>query len=134
MGYGNIGNLIGKTLAGITQNDSDIIFTTIDNEEYRMDHDQCCCESVYVDDIVGDISDLVGSPILEAYEQDGDLDAKSDYDESYTWTFYRIRTIKGTVTIKWYGTSNGYYSTSVRFSKTRNKDGKSIGRYDRENN
>lgn len=67
-----------------------------------------------IEEIVGDLDDLVGSPILAAEESSNSEDDKpSDDSESWTWTFYRFRTAKGLVVIRWLGESNGYYGEGV---------------------
>ena len=113
--------LIGKTLKDV-RNDADerITFLTSDGEEYAMYHSQDCCEHVIVEEVIGNLSDLIGNPILQAEEsRNWDEPSPNKYSESHTWTFYKIATIKGGVTIRWLGESNGYYSESVDFARIR---------------
>jgi hypothetical protein len=108
-------NLVGRVLYKIEQVSNDELRLYLTDDHYvRMYHQQDCCESVTIEDIVGDLDDLVGTPLLLAKEVSGDNPEPSEeYYESYTWTYYRFRTIKGSVDIRWYGSSNGYYSESV---------------------
>lgn len=126
--------LVGKTLASVTVNAPDndrIEFECTDGSRYLMWHNQDCCESVSIEDVCGDWGDLIGSPVVSAYESSSDTEppegttdthADDRYRDSYTWTFYRITTAKGQVVIRWYGTSNGYYSESVEFCCTKEAD------------
>jgi hypothetical protein len=108
-------------MASVQQRGEDeIIFTLATGERYRLYHSQDCCESVTIEDISGDLADLEGSPLLMAEETTSDQnpeDIKKEYQDSFTWTFYKFATIKGYVTIRWYGESNGYYSEAVYFEK-----------------
>ena len=116
--------LLGKTLTNIqgSKGSDEIIFTTSDREIYKLFHEQDWCEHVSVEDICGNLEDLVDSPILLAEEVSNcetpiDTEINTEHYESYTWTFYKLATIKGYVTIRWYGESNGYYCESVEFCK-----------------
>ena len=122
--YCKVSKLLGKTLKDIKENKDHIEFITDTEDKYLMYHEQDCCECVYIEDICGDLNDLLNSEILEAEDISGEIDMKDicteeEYNEyeSVTWTFYKIGTRKGSVTIRWCGTSNGYYSESVDFAK-----------------
>ena len=115
----NFSELIGKTFKDVyrTENgndDDEIRFRLDDDSEYVMYHVQDCCESVCIDDISGTLEDLIGSPIIRAYESSNQEEV--DYG-SETWTFYTIATVNGWVTIRWFGSSNGYYSESTSLYK-----------------
>jgi len=105
-------DLIGKVFDAVESDDESVTFRGA--ESFRLYHDQDCCESVGVEDVCGDLSDLIGVPILVAEERCDDKDTE-DGDER--WTFYTLRTIKGTVTIRFHGTSNGYYSVAVTLGR-----------------
>lgn len=78
---------------------------------YALGHVSDCCESVWLDDVNGDWSCLAGQPITIAEERSHH--SAADELESTTWTFYLFASPKGTVLLRWCGTSNGYYSESV---------------------
>ncbi len=116
--------LRGKTLLECfaTEDESEIIFKTNDGRTYKLYHQQDCCESVTVEDICGKLSDLVGSPIIQADMETSNDPAfvRDNYKpESLTWTFYRLATADGFVVIRWFGESNGYYSEAVTFAEVK---------------
>lgn len=115
--YYTYSDIKGKTFSSVIATEYTLTF---ENEEERFTflHHQDCCESVWIESIVGDLQDLVGSPILlaeEVVQAGGNLEAY----ESQTWTFYKFATIKGYVDVRWIGSSNGYYSESVDLEHTR---------------
>ena len=110
----NIENMIGKVFTSVTQDGETMTFAN-DKERFTFLHYQDCCESVSIEDIVGDLSDLEGEPLLIAEEVSGETPAgwEDEYHDSHTWTFYKFATRKGYVDVRWLGESNGYYSESV---------------------
>src|SRR5690242_1197307 len=112
--YTEVNELIGKTMTSVVNtNNEELVFTTNDGKKYKLFHEQDCCEYVTIEDIAGDLDDLIGSPMLIA-EEVSNKQRETD-DGSETWTFYKFATIKGYIIVRWYGSSNGYYSESVDF-------------------
>ena len=131
-------DLVGKTITQIEGKlgDEQMRFHCESGEAYQMKYYPDCCATCTVEDICGELEDLVGSPILLAEEvsskeprpelaairakEKAEAEAKDQYyydHDSETWTFYKLATIKGSVTIRWYGSSNGYYSENVTFER-----------------
>jgi len=119
----NFEDLKGHTLAQCFKTDDDELhFVLADGRQFKLYHKQDCCESVYIESVVGDLADLVGSPLTMAEEAESGPLPEGHNPSKYaseTWTFYKLATVKGYVDVRWFGTSNGYYSESVYFTEVR---------------
>lgn len=122
MNYDNIVNtekgmelMKGKTFVKVegSVGGGEMLFVTAEGERFLFAHMQDCCETVDINDVVGDLQDLVGEPLLIAEEVSGEVPADAEHYESFTYTFYKFATRKGYVDVRWLGESNGYYSESV---------------------
>ena len=122
MWYDNIemNEFVGNTIIKIDRSEDELQFTFSNGMELKMYHEQDCCESVTIEDICGDLDDLLNSPVTVAEER---TNSDPNASESATWTFYYISTNKGSVTIRWYGASNGYYSEGISLAKIKGANG-----------
>ena len=113
-----IEQMVGKVFTRVSGGvgDGELVFET-DTERFVFFHAQDCCERVDINDIVGDLQDLVGEPLLIAEEVSGATEPDEEHYESYTYTFYKFATRKGYVDVRWLGESNGYYSESVSLGR-----------------
>jgi hypothetical protein len=113
--------MLGATLVDIDGAATDSLqmdMRAADGRVFTFNHSQDCCETVSILDVIGDVADLLGSPLVLAEEVSSEGTLPPERADSYTWTFYRFATVKGTVTVRWFGESNGYYSEGVDFYET----------------
>lgn len=118
--FSSLAGKVLRSIEGATKGSNTILFTLEDGQQFRMYHDQNCCESVEVEDVCGDVVDLIGQPLVLAEcvsNAPKPTNTEQEDVDSDEWTFYKLATNKGAVTIRWFGTSNGYYSTGVDFVK-----------------
>jgi hypothetical protein len=115
-----IEDMVGKVFTRVSGGvgSGELVFEN-DTERFVFFHYQDCCECVDINDIVGDLEDLVGEPLLIAEEVGGSVpaDFEDEYTESYTFTFYKFATRRGYVDVRWLGESNGYYSEGVSLGR-----------------
>lgn len=121
----DLSELLGKTLTAVRQVGEDrLYFETSDGLTYQLCHERNSAwdsEEVYIESVTGDWQDIIGSPLWlaeAATSTDNPVDHVSrDFSDpaSMLWTFYRFRTVKGSVDIRWFGGSHGYYSVGVDF-------------------
>lgn len=109
---GPLNDLVGKIVKKVVEDDCEIYMLFGDGTAVRFYHDQDCCEDVHIEEVAGDWTSLYGHPLLLAEVRTEDDEVRSNSDD-IQWTFYAFRNIGGTVDVRWYGSSNGYYSVDV---------------------
>ena len=114
-----IDDMIGRVFVSVEQeNNNSLVFTEDDGKKWVFYHEQDCCEFVRIEDIVGDLKDLVGEPLIVASESSNQEYKDDLYGDRITWTYYKFATRNGYVDVRWYGSSNGYYSERVDLEVT----------------
>ena len=119
----HISSLVGKTIFSITVSKNSISFKTGDGEYIMLGISEYGVV-IELQEVDGDLEDLLDSPVLEASEKSGD-DQKSPPDDytydSWTWALYKIGTRKGRVNLWWLGIGIGYYPEMVSFLRVNYK-------------
>ena len=117
-----LSDMVGLTMTDVRRDGDLLSFKVSDGRVFKLYSDIEGDERVYIEDVCGDLADLEGTPILMAEEVSNDevgftmpTERCPDRQSSETWTFYKFATVKGCVTVRWYGTSSGYYSEKAAF-------------------
>ncbi len=121
-----------REITGMHKHSDRVSFVSTEGRRFDFFHSPECCESVQVEDVAGDVRDLLDAPLVMAeVERCGDQDppervqafnlkmeqlfpGEQPYkDDAWAWTFYKFGTVKGYVTVRWLGSSNGWYGVDV---------------------
>lgn len=110
----------GKTIQeirGCKKHSDEVTIIFTDGSCLKFYHQQSCCETVLLEDFDIIPEWLVDSNIISVEERisrSGEgVKPLNDWAESYTWSFYVIKTSSSTMVLRWYGESNGWYSEEV---------------------
>lgn len=102
------GNDVIKNNSGYAE----LYFHTLSGRKFKMHHYQDCCEYVDLEDI--DSPEVLCGAVIDAEEVTEDDGSAEDA----MWTFYKISVAhRGSCTLRWYGSSNGFYSIAVYFEE-----------------
>lgn len=101
----SMASLLDKVFACVKQENDTIVF---ENKSMivTMQHQQECCENVWLESVTGDLSDLQNCKILQAEEKHGTTNGQE-------WYFYTIATRKGYVDLRFCAEQPTMYSTQI---------------------
>jgi hypothetical protein len=110
----------GATIASVSTDAPDtdetirplLAFHATDGRVLVLGHWQDCCESVYLTNWEGSDGDYITGATFRGAEV-RTTRRVTEWGDSTTSTFYEVATSKGSLTLSFQGSSNGYYSESV---------------------
>lgn len=116
--YTEFSGKIIEEIRGCKKHSNEVTIKFTDGTSLKFYHQQNCCETVLLEDFDTAPEHLINTNIISIEERkylDSENAVKplNDLAESYTWTFYIIKTSKFTMWMRWYGESNGWYSEEV---------------------
>lgn len=123
-----IEELEGKVIVdikGMYQYSEMVMFSLLNGEKVIMyNYEQRCGNDVEIqlEEVIGYSSDLLNSEIILAEEVQSTKEQVGDYGDTENWSFVKIGTINGQVTLRWKGRSNGHYSVGVDVDVMENMD------------
>lgn len=109
------GLTLDEILLGKNSDGNDQIAILASGRWFVMAHSQDCCESVCIEDAPTVSASTRGARIVNASEDITTGDG--EHGDTFTATFYQIRTEREDISLTWRGESNGYYSESVDFAE-----------------
>ena len=108
-----IDSILGRTAKSIEGFEEGSECATLhfdDGSTWLMRHEEDCWETVDIASIDGDPDWLIDKPLIVAEIVDNvDQPPAAHWAKSYTWTFIKLGTNNGVITVRWYGMGNGYY-------------------------
>lgn len=116
MGRPKFEELLGKTLVKVESNvDESLHYVTFETKDgiYRLqgDRGECSDDITYIESVDGDLQDLVQAECVKSSHYNG-----NEAHETHQWCFYKLATVKGSVTICWREVNSGYYTVDVDFN------------------
>ena len=111
--------LIGKTISGFNLDPDKcwIEFNTSDGEKLHYEAHAECCSYSWIESIE-DLDNLIGETIISVDEKD--IDGRQEEEHEWLQVYnYDLNTCKGSCTIDFRNSSNGYYGGSLEFNECR---------------
>lgn len=117
----DIKDMEGKKITGLSlYGEEGPLFICSDGTQFLLTHLQECCENVDLEDANAAESFWLalneGKEVTIISADERSNNEESEY-ESETWTFYNFDTDQGYLNLRFYGSSNGYYSEGVSVMK-----------------